>query len=142
MAYEQMKTIEGQIKDEENAIQEYVLKNNLKPENAGSGLYYVEIEKGTGKQPKKGELVRVNYTAKLLKSGKVVESTNNNGAKKEIELTAGYFMPGLIEGICLMRDGGKATLIIPSHLAYGASGSHNVPPNSPLVFEVELIEVY
>lgn len=142
MAYEQMKTIEGQIKDEEDAIQEYLKKNNLDIKDSGSGLYYIETEKGSGEQPAEGNLVRVNYTARLLKTDKIVESTKNNGAQKEITLSPRYVMPGLIKGICMMKEGGTATLIIPSHLAYGASGSQNVPPNSPLIFEVELVKVY
>ena len=63
MAYEQMKMIEGTIKDEEKAIQEYIKKNNIKSESGSSGLYYVELKEGTGKKAEEGSLVRVNYTA-------------------------------------------------------------------------------
>ncbi len=142
MAYEQMKMIEGTIKNEEKAIQEYLKKNNIKTESANSGLYYVELNEGTGKRAEEGSLVRVKYTSKILKSGNLVESTYKDGNTKEITLTPGYVMPGLIEGISMMKEGGKALLIIPSHLAYGASGSENVPPNSSLIYEIELLEVY
>jgi len=140
LALEQMKMIEGSIKDEEKAIQEYLKKNNIDSKSASSGLYYVESLEGDGKQAFEGSLVMVKYNAKLLKSGKVFETTG--GKSKELNLTHRFNSPGLIEGISMMKEGGKATLIIPSHLGYGASGSQDVPPNSSLIYEIELVEVY
>ncbi len=140
MAYEQLKMIEGQIMDEAKAIEKYIQKNNITTDACSSGLYYVEHNEGAGKKAFEGSLVMVKYKAKLLKSGKVFETTDGNS--KELALNQGYIMPGLIEGISKMKEGGKATLIIPSHLGYGPSGSQDVPPNTSLVYEIELVEVY
>jgi FKBP-type peptidyl-prolyl cis-trans isomerase len=142
MAYEQMKIMNEQMKAEDEAIKSYLKRNNIKTEPLSSGLYYIEVNKGEGARANEGSLVKIDYSAKLLKSGKLIESTYKDGSAKEISLKPRYVMPGLIEGVSKMKAGGKAILIIPSHLGYGASGSQNVPPNSALLYEIELLKVY
>ncbi len=106
-----------------------------------SGLEYVEIEAGTGKQAQAGNTVRVHYTGKL-ENGKVFDSSIPRGQPIEFRLGVGQVIKGWDEGIALMKEGGKAVLTIPPQLGYGARGAGGViPPNATLIFEVELVSV-
>jgi len=106
-----------------------------------SGLEYIEIEAGTGEQAVAGKTVRVHYTGKFP-DGKVFDSSYSRGEPIEFELGAGRVIKGWDEGIALLKVGGKAQLVIPPELAYGARGAGGViPPNATLVFDVELVEV-
>ena len=126
---------------ETGQIEKYLNENGITEKPTASGLYYVEREKGAGPQPKAGDKVKVWYTGKLL-DGTVFDASSNRNQAFEFPLGQGRVIKGWDEGIALMNQGGKATLIIPSNLGYGERGSgQRIPPFSPLVFEVELQEV-
>lgn len=127
---------EQQEIDERNA---YLEENNITVSPTESGLYYIETEVGTGAQPQVEDIVTVHYTGKFL-NGEVFDSSVDS-TPIEFLLGAGRVIKGWDEGIALMKEGGKATLIIPSDLAYGENGSNSIPGYSTLIFEVELIEV-
>ena len=103
-----------------------------------SGLQYVEEVAGTGRQAQAGDKVSVHYTG-MLDDGTVFDSSQGRGQPIEFVLGAGQVIPGWDEGIALMPTGGKARLIIPSELAYGAQGAGGgvIPPNATLTFDVE-----
>ncbi|MCL6241636.1 FKBP-type peptidyl-prolyl cis-trans isomerase [Acinetobacter amyesii] len=104
-----------------------------------SGLQYLITKEGTGKQPQATSVVKVHYTGKLV-DGTVFDSSVQRG--EPIEFPLNQVIPGWTEGLQLMKEGGKATLYIPSNLGYGAQGvPGTIPPNSTLIFDVELIEV-
>ena len=106
-----------------------------------SGLAYFMIKEGEGEQVKAGKTVSVHYTGKLA-DGTKFDSSHDRNAPIEFPLGEGRVIPGWDEGIALLKVGGKATFIIPPHLAYGARGAGGViPPNATLIFEVELMEV-
>ena len=106
-----------------------------------SGLEYVEVEAGKGAQAVAGKTVKVHYTGKFP-NGKVFDSSLGRGEPLEFKLGAGRVIKGWDEGIALMKVGGKATLTIPPELAYGERGAGGaIPPNTTLVFDVELVEV-
>ncbi len=106
-----------------------------------SGLEYIELQVGAGPMPQKGDKVSVHYTGKL-ENGRVFDSSRDRGQPIEFPLGTGRVIPGWDEGIGLMHEGGKARLIIPPHLGYGARGAGGViPPNATLIFEVELVKV-
>jgi FKBP-type peptidyl-prolyl cis-trans isomerase len=106
-----------------------------------SGLEYIEQVAGTGAQALPGKTVRVHYTGKF-QDGRVFDSSVTRGEPLEFKLGAGRVIKGWDEGIALMKEGGKAQLIIPPQLAYGERGAGGViPPNATLVFDVELIAV-
>ncbi len=126
-----------QTSKEKMLLDEFVKTNNLVVNTTASGLRYVITKEGTGVKPTKESTVKVNYTGKLF-DGTIFDS---NAGKEPIEFPLGQVIPGWIEGLQLMNAGSKATFIIPSALAYGERGGGPISPNSPLVFEVELLEV-
>ncbi len=131
--------------------------NDIAPiEKTASGLYFQSKEEGTGANPSTGERVTVNYVGTFLDGTEFDKSPV--GSPFEFALGQGQVIKGWDEGIKLMKKGGKARLIIPSHLAYGASYrvfpqsfvdplveqgfpslAKAIPPFSILIFDVELL---
>lgn len=145
--FEAKQKVEQQAKAEKNKKEElgkrnkYLKSNKINASPTQSGLYYIEVEKGTGKKAEVGKMVKVHYKGMLLE-GTVFDESYKRGEPIEFVLGQGNVIPGWDEGIAYMNEGGKAKLIIPSKLGYGEAGSGQViPPYSSLVFEVELIEV-
>lgn len=104
-----------------------------------SGLIYYEMKAGTGTQPNPQSTVEVHYHGTLI-DGTVFDSSVDRG--QTIRFPLGAVIPGWQEGLQLMKEGGKATLVIPSELGYGDQGSGDtIPPGATLVFEVELFQV-
>jgi peptidyl-prolyl cis-trans isomerase A (cyclophilin A) len=110
-------------------------------EKTASGLMYIIHEDGNGPKPAAGQNVKVHYELKLA-DGVVVDSSYSRGTPLEIPIGVGRVIPGWDEGIQLLNEGAKATLIVPSELGYGPSGAGGViPPNATLIFKVELVQV-
>lgn len=106
-----------------------------------SGLRYRDDEVGDGPEARKGDRVVVHYVG-TLEDGTQFDSSRNRGTPFEFRLGEGRVIQGWDEGVAGMRVGGRRTLIIPPELGYGSRGAGNaIPPNSTLVFEVELLEV-
>ena len=105
-----------------------------------SGLKYQVLKHGTGTaSPKATDMVTVNYEGKLL-DGTVFDSSIARGQPASFPLNR--VIPGWTEGLQLMKVGDKFKFVIPANLAYGAnSPSPAIPPNSTLVFEVELLGI-
>ena len=105
----------------------------------GSGLQYKIIEAGGDRKPKATESVTVNYRGTTI-DGKEFDSSYKRGTPATFPLNR--VISGWTEGLQLIGEGGKIELYIPSGLAYGERGSGaNIPPNSALFFEVELIKI-
>ena len=103
-----------------------------------SGLQYEVLLQGTGEKPGVSDEVRVHYEGSLI-DGTVFDSSYQSGSPIEFNLS--YVIPGWTEGVQLMNEGSTFRFVIPSDLAYGPSGAGPIPPNSTLVFQVELISV-
>lgn len=105
-----------------------------------SGLKYQVLKKGTGKRsPKATDLVKVHYHGTLL-DGTVFDSSIERG--QPITFGLNQVIPGWTEGLQLMKVGDKFRFEIPPNLAYGEKGAgSDIPPNTTLVFEVELLGI-
>ncbi len=133
---EKEKIIEKRRFEEEELIKN-IVKGMTK---TSSGLWYKIIENSIKPKPKNGEMVKVHYTGMLL-NGEVFDSSYTRNMPIEFILGTGRVIKGWDEGISLIPIGASAKLVIPSNLAYGERGAGGViPPNSTLIFEIEVIE--
>ncbi len=155
---ENKKKFEAQYKIVKEQKAAYFKEAKSIAQKTKSGLLYKIIKKGTGKKPQNGNTVYIHY-AGFLENGELFDSS-----LEDVSKTFGKFdqrrsdakqylpipfelgrkdgmIPGFIEGIEKLSFGDKALLFIPSHLAYGAQGAGDViPPNTPIIFEIELLE--
>ncbi|RMD88046.1 MAG: FKBP-type peptidyl-prolyl cis-trans isomerase [Alphaproteobacteria bacterium] len=108
-------------------------------ERSPGGVYYRVLTAGTGRMPKLGDIVRVHYEGRLV-NGVVFDSSYERGAPAEFP--SDRLIRGWQEILTMMHEGGKWQIAIPAELAYGARGAGDViPPDSALLFTIELIEV-
>jgi len=106
-----------------------------------SGIYYTILEEGSGDRPTKGATVSVHYTGKFM-DGQVFDSSVSRGEPIEFPVGMGHVIAGWDETILEMQVGEERTVVIPPNLAYGERGYPGaIPPNSWLIFEVELVAV-
>ncbi len=131
---------------DEKLLKEYFAKNNIKPLQTESGLYYTITKKGEGDNAAKGQVVSVNYTGKTL-DGKVFDSSTDPSfghvQPLQFKLGQGQVIAGWDEGLTLMNKGAVGVLYIPSYLAYGeySPDLKKIPKNAILVFDVELVDI-
>lgn len=104
------------------------------------GLQFEDLKVGTGAEARAGNLVSVHYTGWTL-DGTKFDSSVDRGTPFEFALGQGQVIKGWDQGVAGMKVGGKRKLRIPADLAYGSQGVGSIPPNSVLVFDVELLEV-
>jgi peptidylprolyl isomerase len=98
-----------------------------------------DLIKGTGAEAKLGDSITVNYVGYLYKTGKVFDASWKRGEPSTFTLENGSLIEGWTKGIPGMKVGGRRELIIPASLAYGTKGTSGIPPNSPLVFVIDLL---
>ena len=127
-------------KEEATLRAKYLADKKITAKPLPSGLIYVEKVKGTGAKAVAGKKVKVHYTGTLL-NGTKFDSSRDRNEPFEFTLGQGQVIKGWDEGIALMNVGGKATLVIPSAIAYGERDMGQIPPYSTLVFDVELLDV-
>jgi FKBP-type peptidyl-prolyl cis-trans isomerase FkpA len=137
--------IPDQAKTDDKTIKEYLTKNNIQAKKTSSGLYYVITQNGTGENAQPGKKVTMNYTGKTT-NGNVFDSNTdpkfNHVQPFSFTLAMGMVIQGWDEGVQLLKPGSKATFFIPSGLAYGDKGAGAaIPPNTVLVFDVELVSI-
>jgi len=157
MTEEQMRTVmmnlANRVKAEQMEKQKQEGAENIKAgeaflaENAGkegvkttdSGLQYKVITAGEGKTPQKSDKVTVHYRGTLIDGSEFDSSYSRN---KPATFGVGQVIPGWTEALQLMKEGDKWEIYLPSKLGYGERGAGaKIPPNSTLIFEVELISV-
>lgn len=127
------------IKKDGEVIDAYLAENNITAQTTESGLRYVITEEGEGENASAGNQVSVHYHGTLL-DGTKFDSSYDRGQPFQFPLGQGRVIMGWDEGIALLNKGAKATLYIPSTLAYGERAMGSIPANSILKFDVELIE--
>jgi FKBP-type peptidyl-prolyl cis-trans isomerase len=100
-----------------------------------------DLQIGTGAEAKAGKSVTVHYTGTLT-NGKKFDSSRDRNRPFDFQLGAGMVIQGWDQGVAGMKVGGRRKLTIPPELGYGAGGYPPViPPNSTLIFDIELLEV-
>lgn len=104
------------------------------------GLKYLDEVVGTGDEVKSGDTVTVHYLG-TLENGVKFDSSYDRNAPFTTQIGVGHVIKGWDEGIVGMKTGGKRKLVIPSDLGYGNQSAGSIPPNSTLVFEVELLKI-
>jgi hypothetical protein len=111
------------------------------PTITGSGLKYVDLIRGTGTTPARGQTVVVHYTG-TFENGTKFDSSRDRNRPFSFQLGTGSVIPGWDEGLSTMQVGGRRQLIVPANLAYGSKGvPGTIPPNSTLIFDVDLLQV-
>lgn len=136
---ERMDGVMEKVKNDGEEYAEGFLDCNEEAVKTDSGLVYYCMKEGDGASPVVEDEVEVHYHGTLT-DGTVFDSSVDRGATIKFKL--GQVIKGWQEGLAMMKEGGKATLVIPPELAYGDAGSGGaVPPGATLKFEVELFKV-
>ncbi len=115
--------------------------DSTKYKTTKDGLKYAIVKEGDGPQPDSGDLVTVNYSGFLAKDSTKFQSSVELDEPFTFKLGAHMVIPGWDEGIALMKKGGKARFIIPPALGYGNRPNRVIPPNSTLIFDIDLLDV-
>ena len=122
---------------------EFLAKNKQRPGTivTDSGLQYEVLQEGDGPKPDAEDIVKIHYEASLI-DGTVFESSCGDDDCEPLVIHVYEVFSGLTEGLQLMNTGSKHRIVIPSELAYGEFGrGADVPPFSPIIFEVELLSI-
>ncbi len=140
---ERQKVMQEQLAAEVTVIDEYIKANNLQMETDPSGIFFKSNKPGKGKTPTTGSIANFNVIAKVIgPQGMEFINTYNEGKPVDFEVGTGQLGVGFEAGLNKMKEGEKATFIVPFNLAFGDQGMRGyIPPFATLVFEVELIKV-
>lgn len=121
-------------------IHDYLKENNIKAESTTDGVYYKIAKKGNGDQPKSGDYVMVNYKGMLV-NGKTFDESKE-GEPLVFQLGHRQVIRGWESGIPKFKVGSAGQLFVPASMAYGKTGAGKaIPPNSDLIFEIEVLKV-
>lgn len=123
---------------EEAAIIAFNTANGYTATKHSTGLYYQIVVPGTGATPRATSNVRVQYTGKLF-NGTVFDSNTSPGG---VSFNLSNVIQGWQIGVPLIQSGGTIRLMIPSKYAYSCTGKTNIPPNTPLFFDIHLQAVF
>ena len=128
------------VKRESDEIDQYVKRKGWDMSATGTGLRYMITQKGTGVMPQTEQKVRLNFKVRLL-DGTLCYSSDSTGIYEFVVDKSGV-ETGLHEGVKYLHVGDKATMILPSHLAYGLIGDEKcIPARASVLYELELLSV-
>lgn len=135
-----MKKAMAQAEENQKKGDDFLNANKAKPgwKVTDDGLQYNCEKEGTGASPKDTDTVKVHYTGTLTTGEKFDSSRDRN---EPAEFPVNGVIPGWTEALKLMKVGSRCNLAIPAKLAYGPQGRPGIPPNSVLLFDVELLDV-
>lgn len=125
----------SQAETDDKIIQDYLTENNIEATKHSSGLYYIITTEGAGNHPDISSKVTVRYKGKLTNETIFDQTAGNE--------TATFWLSNLIEawqiGIPLLKVEGKGTFFVPSAIGYKNQATANIPANSVLIFDIELV---
>ncbi|WP_242691695.1 FKBP-type peptidyl-prolyl cis-trans isomerase [Desertivirga arenae] len=125
-----------QLAKDEELIKKFIADNNIQAQRDTSGVYYVVSAPGAGSvKYSTSTSVTVKYKLRLLNGTEIPQTS------EPISFTLGGVIPGWQIGITKIQPGGKVRLLIPSGYAYGPNATGNIPANSVLDFDIELLGV-
>ncbi len=124
------------VASEETVMNQFAVANNLTVTKHSTGLLYQIVNPGYGAMPSRSSVVTVSYVGRKM-DGTVFDETAGNPFTNRL----GNLIEGWNVGLPLIKKGGTIRMIIPSSMAYGCTGQGTIPANSPLYFEVELMNV-
>jgi FKBP-type peptidyl-prolyl cis-trans isomerase FkpA len=138
---EQAKLEEGEF-EEKKTLQKYISDSGISDVPVSNGMYYIKLAEGKGVTPDSGRVALLNYRGYFL-NGRCFDSSFETQPFEYIIGAEEQLIPGLAFGVRRMHEGEKAKFIIPSHLAFGSSGSSTgvIPPFTSVIYEVELLKV-
>jgi FKBP-type peptidyl-prolyl cis-trans isomerase len=152
-----MKKQEEQITKDSVAIEAYLAKNNITAQKTESGLYYVITQPGKGENGKSGQSVKVDYTGYTLEGVYFDTSVKSVAIEKgmynpereqyapyapyEVTIDRSQVIRGWHEALKVLNKGSKATIFVPSTMAYGPQGKNQIKPNEVLIFELEVVDL-
>lgn len=140
-------TKKDQLAADSKIIEDFLAKNNIKAQKTKWGTYIEIKTEGSGEQINNNHIATVNYTGRTLDSGRVFDSNIdpkfNHVQPFEVNLAElGSVIMGWTDGLMQLKKGTKATIYIPSSLAYGAQGNGNeIKANENLIFDIEVIDI-
>lgn len=119
------------------SVQDYLTANNIAATQHCSGLFYTIDQQGTGVNPTVCNGISINYVGKLTNGSEFDKTTT-----QPLNIALSQLVDGFKNGLPLIKAGGKITLYIPPTLGYGNQQQGSIPPNSTLIFNVDLLGVY
>ncbi len=122
---------------DEQAIVDYLAENNIEANRHETGLYYKIIKEGSGLQPLPQSSVEVYYKG-YLRNGSVFDETTQG----PVIFPLSSMIKGWQVALPLLKKGGRGLFLIPSNMGYGSDGVYGIPPNSVLIFEIDLVDVF
>lgn len=125
---------------EKFSIDAYLAENGIKAEPAKPGVYFIVLKEGVGEWPEAGDSVEIRYTGSFL-SGEVFDGSEKSGSNLRYQLGDGLRLPAWEEAVAGMKKGGRVRLILSSDNAYGSDGFGPVPPNTSVVYDIELVGI-
>lgn len=113
---------------------------NFDPRENVTELEVADVEVGTGEEARQGATITAHYTGALVKNGIIFQSSHDMGQAITFPLSG--VIAGWTQGVPGMKVGGTRRLVIPAAMAYGASSpASNIPANSDLVFDIDLVAI-
>ncbi|MBK7683559.1 MAG: FKBP-type peptidyl-prolyl cis-trans isomerase [Bacteroidia bacterium] len=124
--------------EELRQIEMYLGDNSISVPPAKPGVYFIVFQEGKGAKPKIGDQVEIKYTGSFL-GGEMFDASGNKGQNLIYRLGDGTHLIAWEEAISSMQPGGVARLILSSSNAYGTAGLDPIPPNTPIIYDIELV---
>ncbi len=137
---ERQQAVRELAKENRQTADDFLSRNRVAEgvKTTSSGLQYKILTEGKGTFPKPTDIVQVKYRATLT-DGTLFDSSNKRSTPAEFPLNG--VIPGWSEGLRMLKKGGKAVFFIPPELGYGDRPQQKIPPNSVLIFDVELLDI-